>query len=444
MTPLRILDLNDWELSLYRGTDLKVQAPGFALVEGKNLVLGEPAIAEHRRSPLSSHSAYWHRLDASPVRSRNRNIRTGADLVFNQLKYLIQAGSVENQEILIAVPSHYSKDQLAVLLGIVEQTSISTLGLVDGLVASGATNPGDFVIDVSLHQMTITRLAHKEDIVERLTVESVPDGGLLPIMDAWLSRIADEFVRETRFDPLRIADTEQQLWSLLYAWLRGEVAALDYALYLEVGNQSGSWHVNFDVRELERLSANQAKTAVALCAEVPGARLRATSRAARFPGLIQGIQDAGISDCEVLAVDAVVKGLAGNAACFDSGGDEGIRFVTALKSLLLIEQTPKSAQDSSEPAEQASSPEHETIEDPPTHLVYAGVAYEVNDSAQLGELFSNLSAGDSYCAKPTTGAIGVYRKQGGSQALVQSLGCGDVFKENGQEVLAIRLAGHGA
>lgn len=444
MTPLRILDLNDWELSLYRGAELEVQVPGFALVEAKNLVLGEQAIAEHRRSPLSSHSAYWHRLDASPVRSRNRNIRTSADLVFNQLKYLIQAGSAEGQEVVIAVPSHYSKDQLAVLLGIVEQTPISTLGLVDSLIASGTTNPGDFVLDVSLHQMTITRLALQEGMVERVTVESVPDGGLLPILDAWLSRIADEFVRETRFDPLRIADTEQQLWSHLYAWLRGEVSALDYALYLEVGNQSGSWHVNFDVRELERLSADQAKAAVALCAEVPGARLRVTSRAARFPGLIQGIEDAGIKDCEVLAADAVVKGLAGNSACFDHGSDEGIRFVTALKSLAPAEQTAKSTQGPSEPAQQPSPPTPETIKDPPTHLLYAGVAYEVTGSVELGELIATLPAGDTYRATQTNGAIEVYRQHGDSQALVRSLGCGEVFKHDGQEVMAIRLANHGA
>ena len=442
MTKLRVLDLNDWELSLYRGPELEVQTLGFALVEAKSLVFGEQAVAEHRRSPLSAHSGYWHRLDASPVRSRNRNVRTSADLVFNQLKLLISSGSAENQEVVIAVPSHYSKDQLAVLLGIIEQSPIVPLGLVDALVASGSTHPGDFVLDVSLHQMTITRLAIAQGMVKRVTVESVPDGGLLPILDSWLSRIADEFVRETRFDPLRIADTEQQLWSHLYAWLGGEIAARDYGLYLEVGNKSGNWHVNFDVRELQRLTANQTKAAVALCAEVPNAKLRLTSRAARIPGLVQGVRDAGIEDCETLAPDAVIKGIAGNAAMFAEGQEEGIKFVTSLKSLTPVSRSAESIANRQESSLQASPPTPEPLKDAPTHLVYAGIAYEVSDSVDLNKLVPGIPA--SYSTKRTSRAIDIYRTNKGSEALVQSLECGDTFVEGDQRLLAIRLAAHGA
>lgn len=482
MTPLRVLDLNDWELSLYRGPELEVQSPGFALVEAKKLIFGEPALAEHRRAPLSAHSSYWHRLDASPVRSRSRDVRTSADLVFNQLKLLIASGSAQGQEVVIAVPSHHSKDQLEVLLGIVEETPIAPLGFVDACIASGSTNPGDFVLDVSLHQMTITRLAHEEGMVTRLTVESVPDGGLLPILDTWLARIADEFVRETRFDPLRIADTEQQLWSHLYAWLGGEVSARDYGLYLEVGNKSGRWHVNFDVRELLRLTASQTKAAVALCAEVPNARLRVTSRAARIPGLVQGVHDAGIENYETLSPDAVIKGIAGNATMFAKRQETGISFVTSLKSLAADSQGAQSSAggressvqarggestaqtgegESSAQAGRAESPaqaggreasistrpptsEPEPLKDAPTHLVYAGIAYEVGDSVDLRELIPGFPAKEAYRIKRTSRAIDIYRTGKGSEDLVQSLGCGDSLVAGDQELMAIRLAAHGA
>lgn len=440
MTPLRVLDLNDWELSLYRGSELEVQAPGFALVEAKSLLFGEQAVLQHRRSPLSSHSGYWHRLDASPVRSRSRNVRTSADLVFNQLKFLIASGTAEGQDVVIAVPSHYSKDQLAVLLGIVEQSPIVPLGLVDTQVASGSTSPGDFVLDVSLHQMTITRLAINEGTVKRLTVESVPESGLLPILDTWLTRIADEFVRETRFDPLRIADTEQQLWSHLYAWLQGEITARDHGLYLEVSNKSGNWHVNFDIRELERLTAHQIRAAVTLCAEVPNARLRLTSRATRIPGIIQGIRAAGIKDCQTLAPDAVIQGLAANAALFAMGQEEGIKFVTALKALAPPNQTAESAASSAK----ANSPSPQSLNAAPTHLVCAGIAHEVGDSIDLTELIPGYLATEAYRATRTSRAIDIHRKIKNSEALVQSLKCGDVFAEGEQTLLAIRLAGHGA
>lgn len=438
MTTLKVLDLNDWELSLYHGLELKASAPGFALVEAKHLVFGDQALSQHRRAPLSSHSSYWHRLDASPVRSRNRNVRTSADLVFNQLTDLIASAGAEGQEVVIAVPSHYSNDQLAVLLGIVEQTPITPLGLVDALVAAGTTGAVDFILDVSLHQMTITRLTAAEGMVKRLTVESVPESGLLPLLDTWLLAIADEFVRETRFDPLRIADTEQQLWSHLYAWLRGEVQARDYGLYMEVSNKSGNWHVNFDVRELQRLTAHQTRAAVSLCAEVPNARLRLTSRAARIPGLLQGVRDAGVRDCETLVPDATVQGVVGNAALFAKGQEDGIRFVTALKALTPASQAFRSASNS------RAVPPSKPLRVAPTHLVCAGVAYEVGDSTTLTELVPGYSASEAYRARRASLAIDIYREHEGSENFLISLECGDVFAQGDQTLLAIRVEGHGA
>ena len=438
--PLRVLDLNDWELSLYCGDSLEVQLPGFALIEPKRLVFGEEALAQHRRSPLITHSSYWYRLDASPLRSGNRQVLTGADLVFNQLKALIGQGSAEGERVLLAVPSHYSNDQLAVLLGIVEQTPIRPMALVDSLVACATTDPGDFVLDVSLNEMTIVRLGTSNGLLQRVTVESVPDGGLLPILDAWLAQIADEFVRETRFDPLRIAETEQQLWSRVYSWLRGEVSALDYGLHLEVNNKTGSWHVNFDVRQLEALTASLAKTAVSLCAEVPNARLRLTSRAARIPGLAQGIHGSGISDCSTLADDSLVRGLAGNLDYLEGGADEGLRFVTSLRVLAKRKSTSEEPNPVVQMDEQPGIRAANETGAPATHLVIAGVAYQVSESMRLADLIPNWQGSNDVSVSPGPSGVDIHRTTGGSEEFVRSLGCGEVALLDGSELLAIRLA----
>ena len=444
MMPLRVLDLNDWELSLYCGDSLEAQLPGFALIEPKRLVFGEEALAQHRRSPLITHSSYWYRLDASPLRSGNRQVHTGADLVFNQLKALIRQGSAEGERVLLAVPSHYSNDQLAVLLGIVEQTPIRPMALVDSLLASATTDPGDFVLDVSLNEMTIVRLGTSNGLLQRVTVESVPDGGLLPILDAWLAQIADEFVRETRFDPLRIAETEQQLWSRVYSWLRGEVSALDYGLHLEVSNKTGSWHVNFDVRQLEALTASLAKTAVSLCAEVPNARLRLTSRAARIPGLAQGIHGSGISDCSTLADDSLVRGLAGNLDYLEGGADEGLRFVTSLRVLTKRESASKQSKPTKQTGEAAGTRAAIEPSLPATHLVVAGVAYQISESIRLASLVPNWQSSDDLRVSTSASGIDVYRATGGGKELVRSLACGEATQLDGGKLLAVRIAGRGA
>ena len=426
MTPLKVLDLNDWELSAYTGETLEIQMPGFALIEPKALILGEQALATHRRSPLSAHHAYWHRLDASPIRSRNRNVRTSADLVFNQLAQMIEKGDADQARVVLAVPSHYSKDQLALMLGIVEQTSVIALALVDASVAAATTHPADWLLDVSLHQMTLTRIERQAGQLKRTSVESIPEGGLLPVIDAWLTRIEDQFVRETRFNPMRIADTEQQLWSRLYDWICGKAEPQGNGLHLEVKHQSGNWHVNFDIRELEQVSQGLAESVVALIGDLSGARLAATSRAARLPALIQGLQAASL-ECHLLQEDALIQGIANNADLFDRPGEDGVKFVTSLD---ICQEAPAS------PAVEPKAPQARPAA---THLLHQGVARHIAAMTDLSEIAPELPA-NRYQATPAPQGIEVFR----DNERLHTLACDDGVTIEGVELLAIRIANHGA
>lgn len=435
---LRVLDLNDWQLSLYSGDSLALQLPGFALIEPKNLIFGEQALKEHRRSPLAAHSDHWHRLDSSPVRSRNRSVHTNADLVFHQLNSMIDQAGIQGEPLLLSVPSHYSNDQLAVLLGIAEQTSIVPTRLVDASVAAATTDPGHFVLDVSLHEMTLVRLEASQGLLQRVTVESIPGGGLLPLLDAWLAKIADQFVRETRFDPLRIAETEQQLWTRLYAWLLGDIDALDYGLHMEVNNKGSNWQVNFDVRELEALSAELVTGAVAPCSELDGANLRLTPRAARIPGLLQGTRDAGVCDCSTLSADALLKGIKGNLDELQGSAEEGINFVTSLRVLATRSTGSQEATPS-----RGDSAEGDAPKPAATHLVCAGVAYPVGEPTNLVALIPGLAGSNGLRVSRIDTGIAIHRADGDERQLIHSLTCGDSFREGDKELLAVRIAGHG-
>ena len=497
MTPFKVLDLNDWELSVYNGSRLEVQMPGFALVEPKLLILGEQALAEHRREPLAAHFNYWHRLDASPIRSRNRKVRTSVDLVFNQLVQLIEKAGADKARVVLAVPSHYSKDQLAVLLGIFEQTSLAPLAIIDSSVAAGAVSPSDWVLDVSLHQMTLTRLERQTDgsqapQLSRVTVESIAEGGLLPMLDAWLTRIADEFIQETRFDPLRIADTEQQLWSRLYDWVCGKVQAQGNGLHLEVAHQSGRWHVNFDVRELDQATSKLAGTIISLIGNQAPSRLALTSRAARLTSLVEHLSDSGVCEITSLSADALIQGISDNASLFEQAGKDGVKFVTSVSSRQdaprvslsdrrVSPSSPVSSrQDAprvspsdrrvslsdrrvspSDPLDRRVSPSdprvsHSGPPDPdprvspsdrrvsprppaPTHLVVAGVAMRIGAPTDLSALIPELPA-NTYRIEATPAALQI--SDAGER--LHSLACGQAADIGGTTVLAIRIADHGA
>ena len=478
MTPFKVLDLNDWELSVYDGSRLEVQMPGFALVEPKLLILGEQALAEHRREPLAAHFNYWHRLDASPIRSRNRKVRTSVDLVFNQLVQLIEKAGADKARVVLAVPSHYSKDQLAVLLGIFEQTSLAPLAIIDSSVAAGAVSPSDWVLDVSLHQMTLTRLERQMDgsqapQLSRVTVESIAEGGLLPMLDAWLTRIADEFIQETRFDPLRIADTEQQLWSRLYDWVCGKVQAQGNGLHLEVAHQSGRWHVNFDVRELDQATSKLAGTIISLIGNQAPSRLALTSRAARLTSLVEHLSDSGVCEITSLSADALIQGISDNASLFEQAGKDGVKFVTSVSSRQdapRVSLSDRRVSPSSPPEPRVSpsdqsgrrvspsdprvSPSGPPDPDPrvspsdrrvsprppaPTHLVVAGVAMRIQAPTDLSALIPELPA-NTYRIEATPAALQI--SDAGER--LHSLACGQAADIDGRTVLAIRIADHGA
>ena len=453
MTPLKVFDLNDWELSAYSGKTSEVQMPGFALVEPKVLIFGEQALREHRRSPLAAHDSYWHRLDASPLRSRHKNVRSSADLVFNQLEQLIEKSSAQGASAVFAVPSHYSKDQLALLLGIVEETSVTPLAFVDASVAAGAADSADWVLDVTLQQISLTRLVRQHDEIVRDVVESMPEGGLLPLLDAWLARVADEFVRETRFDPLRIADTEQQLWSRLYDWVSGKIETQSNGLHLEVKHQTGNWHVSFDVRELEQTATKLASAIAAACGSASRTQFAVTQRAARIPGLMGALRSLDIGDCHALAGDAHIQGILANTQHFGVRDGDGVQFVTSLTSSgtasfgthtengthIATEGTHTDEQNGTHTVQNGTHTAMPPPEPAPTHIVYQGVATPIFTKVDLATVVRALPA-NTFSIAPVTKALEISH-QG---RRIHRLTAGSTATIGTHTVLAIRVSEHGA
>lgn len=216
-----LLDLNDSNLQLWH-RDARVQSPGYALLQGEHYLFGGPARAAARLQPRDINTRFWWQLSTEILQPALGPARHTGDLVHAHLKEL-HAQANKPDELLLAAPGSMQHDQLALLLGIVQQCPFDAVGLVNRSVALGSlySRGGQlFHLEIQLHQAVISELTEKNEQVELQRTVPLPGCGLLQLQERLVEVIAAEFVRQTRFDPRRKAATEQQLYDELPAALR--------------------------------------------------------------------------------------------------------------------------------------------------------------------------------------------------------------------------------
>jgi hypothetical protein len=216
-----LLDLNDSNVQLWHQGAL-VQSPGYALLQDKAYLFGAPARAAARLQPRDINTRFWWQLSTEILQPALGPARHTGDLVHAHLKQLhTQANNPD--ELLLAVSGSMQHEQLALLLGIVEQCPFDAVGLVNRSVALGSLYSRGgrlFHLEIQLHQAVISQLAERDGQVELQRTVPLPGCGLLQLQERLVEVISAEFVRQTRFDPRRKAATEQQLYDELPAALR--------------------------------------------------------------------------------------------------------------------------------------------------------------------------------------------------------------------------------
>lgn len=220
-----LLDLNDSNLQLWHKGQA-VQSPGYALLDGKQYTFGSAARSAARLRPRDINTRYWWQLNTEGLRPALGPARHSADLVHAHLLDIYQQAGKPG-ELVLAVSGSMQRDQLALLLGIVEQCPFDAVGLVNRSVALGAlySPAGDgtgsvYHLEIQLHQAVISELAGSSDRVEMRRAIPLPGCGLLQLQERLVEIIAAAFVRQTRFDPRRKADSEQQLYDALPSTLQ--------------------------------------------------------------------------------------------------------------------------------------------------------------------------------------------------------------------------------
>lgn len=348
-------------------------SPGVALIDGHRVLTGVEAAANARLTPRKIHDRFWTDLDTAPLSRPFPSDLSRADLAHEHLSSAWQPMRAGVDAVLLALSGAFSETQLGLVLGIARSCDMPVTGMVDAALAAAVTvpsSPRSVVVDVERHRAVVTEIACAGDIA-RGEVRVGEAVGLSSIHDGWAKWIAGRFVRETRFDPLHVGPTEQELYRRLPSLLDSMRDADRAAMELEGGGRRHTVELaGADLRAA-------ADGAYATLAELVRPSRRAgeplavllTARASGLPGLADRLAaDLGGVEVHALGVAAACDGALRYAPAIGVGG-HAVPFVTRL---------PHGATEPAIPV--SSSPSRATTEvDPgvPTHVLYRDRAHRV-------------------------------------------------------------------
>ena len=335
-----VIELNDAGVRLSDGQAFNVVSPAYALLEAYRLVLGTAARREARLNPRHTNTHFWSRLSMDGLPIPAPRARTQADLAYAHLLDLWQQAtsgrSDAGDEVVFAVPGQFDRNQLALLLGIAKECPFRAVGLVDlavAAVADAGVPSGTVVhVDAHLHRTVLTRIEAGDELV-RGRVDDVSATALIGVQDAMVGLIADAFIRETRFDPLHEAATEQRLYDSMDDWLA--LLARNGEALLELDTGRNSYRVNLHQdRLVERLRSRYQQLAERIRSTAPDdARLLLSERIAQLPGLIPVLENATGMTCQVLDAASTSRGTLRHIDRIKRDSDK-LAFVTRLPNPL--------------------------------------------------------------------------------------------------------------
>jgi hypothetical protein len=191
---------------------------------------GVAALARIRLQPTLVSTRHWAEIAREALPSSQALSLAGADLgALIAAAGAAPSGDAPSPEALwIAVPARFGARALGSVLALTRGIGLSVAGFVDSAAASVAAldvSRTALVLDLGLHHLSVTAVeteareagaaAHAGGTVRRRRAVVVERGGLLELYDAWLDLVRAAMVKRTRFDPLREAASEQQLFDSL-------------------------------------------------------------------------------------------------------------------------------------------------------------------------------------------------------------------------------------
>ena len=215
------IDINDAGLVVANDSAVLAVEPGFARIERGKIVTGEAAKAGARLSPRQTSNRFWSGLSLEPGSAGSDLGKSAAELAYAQLESLwTQVSGAASPTSCSSYRARTARISWACCSGSRRNaacrfalSSIRRLPRAFGLTPSRQL----MYVDAGLHKASVTLI--DQDGEAQVRVEHALNQGLAALADAFARRIADLFVRATRFDPRTHAETEQLLYDRLPQWL---------------------------------------------------------------------------------------------------------------------------------------------------------------------------------------------------------------------------------
>jgi hypothetical protein len=308
-------------------------SPGCALFESGQFLFGEEARRRSRLSPRLVASDCWARLDAEPLGPPFPEGLSRADLVHGHLEGLWKKARRGTAEVVLAVPGIHGEAALGRLLGIAEALGMPVVGMVDAALAAAASGfPGERLlhVDVGLRHAAVTEIRQGRELV-RERVARMDRWGLDEIEDAEMRGAAAAFVRQSRFDPLHDAATEQGLFDQLPAWLAALAKDGRATLSLPAAGREAAVELRREEAEewTAAYASELAQQVSVLKRSGEPTTVLVSVHAARLPGLVERIAAIRGVEVALLPLQAAAAGALRERAAVRSPAG-GLRFVTRL------------------------------------------------------------------------------------------------------------------
>lgn len=356
------------------------ESPGFAIPDKKGLLVGHSAARQAHLFPIQVINRFWDRLNTEPLQQKNRLVQNHAEIACAHLSYIWENVKIHGDEMIVAVPDYYDRDQLGLILGMAQELSIPIKGFVSLPIAASFTPRPDAVLlhlDIHLHRFEIVYLHQGEHLARENSV-AVQKINLEQLYRVWVESIAEEFVRSTRFDPLHQAATEQTLYDRLSDAL--EIFKRQRSFLFEISHGTDSYRITLLLDLLKQKSAAVYDDICHLILKMRDEHgkngfltvLQLTHRIACLPGLKDKLSE--IDHCEIIELEpgAGAQGvLRFWRQLADGHAGHGASFFTSR-----LWQT-------AEPKTSPTIPNKTFGQVQPTHLLYGDVAYPLSEKPLL-------------------------------------------------------------
>ncbi len=305
------------------------------------------------------------------------------------------------ERLWIAAPAGAERYGLGALLAIARHLALPLDGFVDAAVVSatalGGVRPG-IVIELGLHHVAATLIERDGGPVRRRRSLVSERGGLWALYQAWLELINTAMVRQTRFDALRDAATEQELFDALPGLAREAAAGGVATAALTVAGQRIEIPLTRDqlAHAAQPVWREIAQLVHGLRAAGSTPELIVPQAAAELPGLRETLTP--FHGCELVGLPAGFAAAATSLLDLPArGADEPVR---------LLRQLPAAAQPALASRTVRTAPAAGPGTAPPSHVLFAGRTFALGAEP----LMVGRAPGAAHAITLAEGLAGVSRR----------------------------------